>query len=287
MVPASALKTVAFCVDDIGLVDGAAETAAALATAGRICAASCVTTAGAWRSEGATVAAATSSLAGFELGLHFNLTEGAPLSPDLARVWPALPGLERLIVLAHLRRLPLAALATEFRAQHDAFANATGRPPAFIDGHQHVHHLPGIRDLVLNALTAAATHGEAPAVRNTGHVVGPGHGLKRMLIERTGGKALQRLLMHRQLRHNGALLGVYDFRGDDYRNLVCGWLAAAPASGGLVFCHPNHAAASATDAIGEARRREAAYLSSAAFGDDLAEAGVSVGPAWRRSSSAG
>lgn len=246
-----------------------------------------MTTTGAWRSEGAAVAAATASLAGFELGLHFNLTDGAPLSADLARVWPALPGLERLIVLAHLGHLPLAALATEFRTQRDAFSDASGRLPPFIDGHQHVHHLPGIRELVLNALAASATHGEAPAVRNTGHVVGPGHGCKRMLIERTGGKALQRLLLQRQLRHNSALLGVYDFRGDDYRNLVCGWLAAAPESGGLVFCHPNHAAASAADPIGEARRREAAYLSSAAFSDDLAEAGVSVGPAWRRSSSAG
>ena len=245
-----------------------------------------MTTAGAWRSEGAAVAATTPA-ATFELGLHFNLSEGAPLSPDLARVWPALPGLERLIVLAHLGHLPLAALAIEFSAQRDAFAEATGRPPAFVDGHQHVHHLPGIRELVLNALAASATHGEPPAVRNTGHVVGPGHGCKRMLIERTGGKSLQRLLLQRQLRHNSALLGVYDFRGDDFGSLMRGWLAAAPASGGLVFCHPNHAAASAADPIGAARRREAAYFSSTAFADDLAEAGVSVGPAWRRSSSAG
>lgn len=287
MVLVTAPKTLAFCVDDIGLVDGAAETVAALASAGRICAASCVTTAGAWRSEGAAVAVAATPAATFELGLHFNLTAGAPLSPDLGRVWPTLPGLERLIVLAHLGHLPLAALAIEFSAQRDAFADATGRPPRFVDGHQHVHHLPGIRELVLNALPALATRGEAPAIRNTGHVVGPGHGWKRMLIERTGGRALQRLLQERQLRHNSALLGVYDFRASDYRSLVRGWLAAAPASGGIVFCHPNHAAASADDPIGEARCREAVYLSSTAFADDLAEAGVSVGPAWRRSSSAG
>ena len=246
-----------------------------------------MTTTGTWHAEGAALAAATAPVATFELGLHFELTEGAPLSPDLARVWPVLPGLARLVVLAHLGRLPLAALTIEFRAQRDAFADATGRPPAFIDGHQHVHHLPGIRELVLGALVASATPGAPPAVRNTGHVVGPGHGGKRMLIERTGGKALQRLLRQKQLRHNGALLGVYDFRADDYRGLVRGWLAAAPESGVLVFCHPNHGAASAADPIGEARRREAAYLSSTAFADDLAETGVSVAPAWRRSSSAG
>lgn len=287
MADGATLKTLAFCADDVGLVDGGSETAAALATAGRICSASCLTTSGAWHSEGAAVAAATAPVAGFELGLHFNLSEGAPLSADLARVWPVLPGLERLIALAHLGRLPLGALATEFRAQFDAFADAADRPPAFVDGHQHVHHLPGIRELVLDALAPAQGLGESPAVRNTGHVVGPGHGCKRMLIERTGGKALQRLLQDRQVRHNTALLGVYDFEASDYRGLVRGWLRAAPASGGLLFCHPNQAAAKAGDPIGPARRREAAYLSSTDFADDLAEAGVSVGPAWQRSSSAG
>ena len=241
-----------------------------------------MTTAGAWRSEGVAVAAATGRVAAFELGLHFNLTEGAPLSPDLARDWPALPRLERLIVLAHLGRLPLAAIAVELRAQLDAFSDAVGRAPDFIDGHQHVHHLPGVRRLVLDVPLSGPS-----AVRNTGRVVGPGHAVKRMLIEQTGGQALQRLLRERKRRHNDALLGVYDFRGDDYRSLMRGWLAAAPASGGLVFCHPNHATAGATDPIGEARRHEAAYFGGTAFADDLAEAGVSVAPAWSRSSSAG
>jgi len=231
------------------------------------------------------VAAATGSVAAFELGLHFNLSEGAPLSADLARVWPVLPGLERLIALAHRRRLPLAALATEFRAQRDAFTDAVGRAPAFVDGHQHVHHLPGVRELMLDALVNPS--GAPSAVRNTGQVVGPGHAFKRMLIERTGGTALQRLLQDRQVRHNIALLGVYDFRGDGYRSLLRGWLAAAPDSGGLVFCHPNHGAANPGDPIGEARRHEALYLSSSAFTDDLADAGVTVGPAWRQSSNAG
>ena len=233
------------------------------------------------------VVAATARLTGFELGLHFNLTEGAPLSPDLRRVWPLLPALERLIVLAHFGRLPQAALAVELGAQRAAFADAVGHAPAFIDGHQHVHHLPGVRKVLLDALTDNAAVKVPPAVRNTGHVVGPGHAVKRMLIEQTGGEALQRLLRERGLRHNAALLGVYDFRGDDYRRLMRGWLAAAPASGGLVFCHPNHAEASAMDPIGEARGHEAAYFAGVAFADDLAEAGVTVGPAWPRSSSVG
>ena len=90
------------------------------------------------------------SRAPLELGLHFNLSEGAPLSAALRALWPTLPGLARLLALAHLRRLPLAAIGAEFRAQVDAFAEALGRKPAFVDGHQHVHALPGVRRIVLD-----------------------------------------------------------------------------------------------------------------------------------------
>jgi hypothetical protein len=222
-----------------------------------------------------------------ELGLHVNLTEGAPLSADLARHWPTFPGLPRLIAGAHLGVLPLAALAVELRAQVDAFAASIGRLPAYLDGHQHVHHLPGLRERVV---ALAASRGPGPsafAVRSTGRVLGPRYAAKRFLIARTGGIALQRLLDRDRVRHNTALLGVYDFVEADYRRLVRGWLAAAPPAGGLVFCHPHAGPAYPGDPIGAARRREAAYLASEAFAADLAESGVSVGAAWPRSSSAG
>jgi len=249
---------------------------ASLATAGRICAASCVTSAQSWRSESLAVVAATARLPGFELGLHFNLTEGAPLSPDLARVWPLLPGLERLMVLAHFGRLPLAALAVELVAQRAAFADAAGRAPAFIDGHQHVHHLPGVRALLLDAIGSIEP---APAVRNTGRVLGPGFALKRWLIAHTGGAALRRELRRRHLRHSPALVGAYDFVDPAYRALMQGWLRALPAEGALLFCHPGQPDPQ-PDAIAAARQREYAYLASADFARDLQDAGVTPGRVW-------
>ena len=278
---AAADRSIAFCADDVGLVGGVADTVAALAAERRLSSASCVTTAAAWPSEGAALGNATKALEGFELGLHFNLTEGAPRSPELARVWPQLPGLKELIVRAHLGALPLAALASEWRAQSDAFADVVGRLPAHVDGHQHVHHLPQVRDVVLEKIATLASR-TRPAVRNTGRLIGPGHALKRMVIEGTGGRALLHDLLATGLRHNEALLGVYDFRGD-YRPLVRGWLAAAPQRGGLVFCHPKRGAPDTADPIAAARDREAAYLASDAFADDLAEAGFSLGSAWQSS----
>ena len=267
-------RVLAVCADDIGLADGAADTALALAAAGRLTSASCVSTGSHWHRDG-------SRLGSLEIGLHFNLTEGAPASRALAAHWPTLPGLGRLLVQAHLGALPLAAIADEWQAQVDAFTKRAGREPAFIDGHQHVHHLPGVRDLVL---AGAARFRAAPAFRSTGRVAGPGAAFKRRVIEASGGRALEAMLRRRGLRHNRVLLGAYDFRGD-YRGRVVAWLAEAPAEGGLLFCHPSSARGG--DAIADARRREAAYLASDAFAEDLAAAGVSLGSAWATRSSSG
>ena len=272
-------RVLAICADDIGLVAGAADTATALGAAGRLTAASCVTTGVLWPSE-------AKRIAGVELGLHFNLTEGTPLSPDLAAHWPVLPGLAKLLVIAHLHRLPAAAIAAEWQAQVDAFCRAIGREPDFVDGHQHVHHLPGVREVVI---AGVARWKRMPALRNTGHVVGPGAGLKGRVIEASGGRALERELVARGLRHNRVLLGAYGFAAA-YGPLVAAWLAAAPAEGGLLFCHPCHAApakASTDDAIAFARGREAAWLAGDGFAEQLAAANVTPGSAWALRSSSG
>jgi len=160
-----------------------------------------------------------------------------------------------------------------------AFINAYGVPPKFIDGHQHVHHLPGLRNTILDM----AEHVQPlPALRNTGRLLGPGFTFKRRMIELTGGRALVRALKQRQLAHNPALLGAYDFEELDYGALMRRWLKLLPAEGGLLFCHPGlRDPDDPPDAIAAARSRELAYLASKDFTEDLAEAGVVLGRVWR------
>lgn len=43
-------------------------------------------------------------------------------------------------------------IAAEITRQLDAFEEALGRPPDFVDGHQHVHVLPGVRRALLDIL---------------------------------------------------------------------------------------------------------------------------------------
>ncbi|HEX7435724.1 MAG TPA: ChbG/HpnK family deacetylase [Caldimonas sp.] len=268
-------RRLALCADDFGSAPGISEAIVELVEAGRLNAVSCLANARHW-SEGAPLLRGLA--ARVDIGLHFNLTEGRPLSPDLARLWPRLPALPRLIALAHLGALPREALGVEFEAQLEAFAGATGAVPSFADGHQHVHHLPGVRRIVLDAVERLRP---MPGVRNTGHVLGPGFGLKRALIEATGGRCLLAQLVRRGIAHNAALTGVYDFAEPDYRALMLRWLAQVPGEGALLFCHPGGAPGAIDDPIGAARERERAYLCSDGFGADLHAAGVALGRVWR------
>lgn len=263
------------CADDFGLDTGISIAIARLARAGRLNAVSCISNGEAWMEDAQWLADLPPAVS---LGLHFNLTQGRPVSRRLAKVWPQLPPLPRLMAQAHLGLLPRAELRAEFHAQFGAFVKVVDKPPSFIDGHQHVHHLPVVRNIILDAVEHIQP---MPALRSTAPVRGPGAGLKRWLIEHAGGQGLARELRRRVIPHNPALLGIYDFADTDYRSLMQGWLANLPREGGLLLCHPGGVSSvGAHDPIGAARIRELNYLSSDDFTQDLAAADVTLGPVW-------
>jgi len=269
-------RTLTLCADDFGLSPGISAGIARLAHSQRLSAISCITNSPHWAGQAERLQGLPESVA---VGLHLNFTEGKPLSARLARRWPTLPSLPTLIVRAHLGLLPTAELRNEVHAQLREFIHAYGKPPRFIDGHQHVHHLPGLRETILDM----AEHLQPlPALRSTGRVLGPGFAFKRRMIELTGGRALARALKQRVLAHNPALLGAYDFMDPDYGGLMRRWLKLLPPEGGLLFCHPGmHEPDDAPDAIAAARGRELDYLASKDFTEDLAEADVVLGQAWQ------
>lgn len=269
-------RVLALCADDFGINPGVSRGIARLVQAGRLSAVSCLMTSRYWRESSALLQGFPDTV---DVGLHLNFTEGKPMSSRLAKVWARFPSLHTLILRAHLDRLPRAEVRHEVHTQLKAFIAVHGGPPKFIDGHQHVHHLPVLRDLLLDMVEHVQP---LPAVRNTGRVVGPGWAVKRALIERTGGRVLARQLEERVMPHNPVLLGAYDFKRTDYRALMQRWLAALPPEGGLLFCHPGERCREGkSDPIAAARVRELAYLESDAFLQDLKAAGVRLGPVWR------
>lgn len=258
-------KRLALCADDFGLSVAINRGIEQLATAGRLSDIGCRVNGPAWpgkvrRIDGRRV----------RLGLQLNFSDGKPLSPTLAALWPTFPAHAQLVVMAHAKRLPQEALWTECVAQLAAFEQGAARAPVFVCSHRHVQQLPQLRELLLELLRAR----KGLRARHTGHVQGPGHLVQRLLIEGSGGRALGHALDTQQRAQNKQLFGICDAARGAQRSEVQAWLAALPADGALMLCHPGEA--DAADPVGAARAQELAYFAGADFIADLAAAGVTL-----------
>lgn len=255
------------CVDDYGMHEGIDRAVFDLHALGRLGAVSAMVGAGRWRAAGRALrdidARAT------DVGLHLDLTEH-PLDAALRRPLPA------WIASAWVRIVPAKRLRAEIVAQIDAFEAVIGRAPAHVDGHQHVHQFPVVRDLLVDALAQRYPANARPWLRGTRPPGGAG--AKARVIHGLGGAALRRLARERGFATNGRLLGVYDFSGDAqaYRARMAGWLAQA-RDGDLLMCHPAARGAAADDPLLAARRIEAEILLAPDFAAMLRAAGITLG----------
>lgn len=256
MSAAPAPKRLCLCVDDLGLHAGVRAAVIDLVGQGRVHAVGCMVGAPDWPHAAVEARAMT----GVDLGLHLDLTEH-PLTR------PASP-LAALIRGCMARRESAPQLRAEVSAQLDRFEADVGRLPDYIDGHQHVHQLPQVREALAEALRDAwgRRPGPAPWLRNTRGPWLPSAGVaqaaKGWLIGALGAAGLQRLARRHAWPQNHRLLGVYDFQpGTDYAALLPRWLAGA-RDGDLLMCHPSRPADAPSDLILPARLAEFAVLSS-------------------------
>lgn len=238
-----AMRDIVLVADDFGIAEGVTQGIARLARARRISGTSALVTLPRWRRDGALLADLSQHIA---IGLHVNLTLGAPLGvmPSLAPSG-TLPALGALVRRALLGRIDRAEVEAEIGRQVEGFRDGCGRLPDFIDGHQHVHALPGVRDALIAALQHCYGAKEMrPLVRV------PSDGLPA-LLRRPGarGKAMTlallaagfaRALSTAGFPANASFAGVTTF-ADDENDVRHDIAAAARASRGglhLVMCHP-------------------------------------------------
>jgi hypothetical protein len=263
------------CADDYGIAPGVNRAIRDLMARGRINATSVMVVAPSCR-RAETDALAAAQAPAAAIGLHLTLT--APFVPLSKGYGPTDGGrfltLPATMRAAFFRRLDRGALAAEVAEQLRAFADAFGRPPDFIDGHQHVQLFPQARDAVLQVAKALAP---GAWLRQCGRASGlAGWRNRKALVLDVLSAAFRRRARRLGLLTNPAFAGAYDFStSTDFAALFAGFLHRLPA-GGVVMCHPGFVDAELErlDPLTTPREREYAFLAGEECPRMLAAHGV-------------
>ncbi|WOG26468.1 ChbG/HpnK family deacetylase [Endozoicomonas sp. 8E] len=263
------MKRITLCADDYGIHTGVSEAILELAILGRIQATSCLVTGPDWIKQANNLTTIQEKI---DIGLHLNLTEGKGLSSAYV---DGLPSLNQVLIKSHLHLLDRTALLEEVTAQYQYFVDATGKAPDFVDGHQHVHHLPMIREALLSVIRAFRPE---PSfwVRSVTPIIRHGGGLKSYIIEGSGSKSLTCELINQSINTNTSFAGVYSLKPkENYSTLMKAWLSDSYDKG-LIMCHPGKTADHINLDHPQARQLEFDYLSSQRFLDDCHQTGVDL-----------
>jgi predicted glycoside hydrolase/deacetylase ChbG (UPF0249 family) len=265
------------CADDFALSAGVSAAILELLRERRISATSAMTNRKSWSETAADLRPFAGTA---DLGVHLNLTCGPSLGV-MSRFAPSgeLPPFGRVLRGALAGRLPLVEIGDEFRRQIDAFAHAMGREPDFLDGHQHVHAFPEVREALFAALDtlglAKRLYVRDPADRLGAIVTRRLCAGKAMVIAGLAQGFAERLRA-RGIASNAGFAGVVPF--DPRRDYAADFarFLAAPGERHLVMCHPGHIddELKRADAVCATRPAEHGFLASEAFLDVLARHGA-------------
>lgn len=244
-------KKIILCADDFAQNSAISRGILNLVERQRLSAVSCFTDSSLWQQYGAELSGHHNEI---DLGLHFNLTHdfgylNRPLGYWLAR--------------SVVAQLPLKEIRENLHRQCSEFMRVTGRVPDFIDGHQHVHILPGVRRVLLDYL-AGQNLIQALYVRSVVPMIPCGDDLVKAFVIRmlaTG----WRTAITGCCPTNTTFAGVYSLKGEEnYPALFQGWLARSE-TGGLIMCHPGLESDDMIDVIRGARVVEYQFFQSDRF----------------------
>ncbi|MGA8899446.1 ChbG/HpnK family deacetylase [Bradyrhizobium sp.] len=173
------------------------------------------------------------------IGLHATLT--APFRPLTMHFRPIEGGLflphAKLLRRSLMGRLDFELIHTELMVQLAAFVDLFGRPPDFVDGHQHVQLYPGVRDAFLAAVKQAAPNAwirQCGRDRPWMQRLDPPKALVLDILS----AQFRRRAARAQLIFNPAFAGAYDFsKQPEFGALMRQFLRGMPEAG-VVMCHP-------------------------------------------------
>jgi predicted glycoside hydrolase/deacetylase ChbG (UPF0249 family) len=279
----AAPRPICLCADDYGISPAVSKGIRDLVAQGRLNATSVMVGAPSFnRDEAMALKALNAGGRRVAIGLHVTLTgKFKPMSADYRPVrHGTYLALAEMMVRGRLGLLERGRLLAEITTQLNAFVAQFGQRPDFIDGHQHAHLFPQVREALLDVVKRAAPDawvrqcGRSPALPPA-----PISDYKTRVLDGLSRK-FRALAAARGLTTNPAFAGAYDFTSAteaDFARLFPGFLRALPARS-VVMCHPGFVDAELErlDPLTTQREREYAYLASDAFPGVLRAHGVAL-----------
>ena len=233
------------CADDYGLNQSVNQAILQLIQSNKLTATSCMVKSPIWQTSAAQISKDIRQKAA--IGLHFDLTEfGLSMS------------LTKLMWQCASRTVNRSWIKQEIREQLDRFEASLGFAPDYIDGHQHVHQFPIVREAVIEEITRRYPN-QKPWLRIAQPLSKTS--IKSWLIDLMGAKALKQKAIQANIAYSDYLLGIYDFNLDEaeYARAFQVWIKqASQLSSSVIMCHPAISASSEIrlDAIAAARAEE-------------------------------
>ena len=263
--------------DDYAISPGVSAGIRALAERRRLTGTGVMTTMPHWPSEAPALRTLHERVS---VGLHFTLSDQRPLGV-MKKLAPAgvLPSVGKLIVAGIAGAIPRQEVADELERQLDAFETHFGAPPDFIDGHQHVHVLPGVWPVVQGVFRRRLDPAKCwlRDCRDP-HVLRRDQGFKAGVISFLA-RAASNAARAGNLISNRGFSGFYDYKAGDLATFFRPMLAGA-GDGHAMMVHPGHVDESlrAVDTLTDPREREWAFLMGLDFPAQLAAARFELAP---------
>ncbi len=246
------MKNLIVNADDLGWTEGVNRGIAEAHRNGIVTSASLLANGAAFASS----VALARSTPGLGVGVHLNLTDGAPVAPRelVASLVNAAGefegGPEGLLLRIAKRDVALREVEQEWDAQIEKVREA-GIQPTHLDGHKHVHMLPGLLEI---ALRLAKRHGvgamrvahEASSLRAA---LSTGDDLHTTVVLKQGVQARGLKLLARDAREQAERAGIStaDYfcgiaqTGEMTKEGVARLLRSLPEGTTELMCHPGYA----------------------------------------------
>lgn len=243
-------KSLILCADDFAQNQTISDGILSCVEHERLTAVSCMTESSLWNKYAKRLLLYKEKI---DIGLHLNLTF---VFKDKKMT------LKQLLIMSHLRLIKPETIRQQLIIQLDKFYDAMGRWPDFIDGHEHVHVFPIIRDILFDEISKRGWHKKiyvrTPLQDNP-------LSLKTYIIKWAGAGRFANLAKYYQVMTNDSFSGIYDFKQSmQYEKLFLSFLKAIPKKG-LIMCHPGLVSHDLEEPLRDSRICEYQFLMSDSF----------------------